>query len=76
MITEQSVQYYAKSVAIHVQVYQRPERQEDLEEMRARVAEAVEGHVVLELACGGGYWTEVLAESAESVVATDINPAM
>ena len=76
MITEQSVQFYAKSAAHHDQVYDQPERQHDLADMRRHVAEALRGHVVLELACGTGYWTEVIAASAESVVATDINAEM
>ena len=76
MITEQSAQYYAKSAAHHDAVYDKPERQHDLAAMREHVAEALRGHVVLELACGTGYWTEVIAASADSVVATDINPEM
>ena len=76
MITEQSAQFYAKSAANHDRVYDKPERQHDLVEMRKHVAEALRGHVVLELACGTGYWTSVIAESADSVVATDINPEM
>lgn len=76
MITEQSVQYYAKSASNHDRVYDKPERQDDLAAMRARVAEALRGHVVLELACGTGYWTRAIAASADSVVATDINPEM
>jgi SAM-dependent methyltransferase len=76
MITEQSAQYYAKSAAAIDAAYAIPERQDDLEEMVERVAELLDGHTVLELACGTGWWTAVLAEVAEHVVATDINPAL
>jgi protein-L-isoaspartate O-methyltransferase len=76
MITEQSAQFYAKSASNHDRVYDRPERQHDLAAMRTHVAEALRGHVVLELACGTGYWTSVVAASADSVVAIDINPEM
>jgi protein-L-isoaspartate O-methyltransferase len=76
MITEQSAQFYAKSASNHDRVYDKPERQHDLAAMRTHVAEALRGHVVLELACGTGYWTSVVAASADSVVAIDINPEM
>ena len=76
MITEQSAQYYAKTAAIHDVIYAMPERLDDLEEMMERVSDVLEGHSVLELACGTGYWTEVLAESAASVLAIDINEDM
>ncbi|MDB5934774.1 MAG: SAM-dependent methyltransferase [Massilia sp.] len=76
MITEQSAQFYAKSASNHDRVYDKPERQDDLAAMRTHVAEALRGHVVLELACGTGYWTNVIAASADSVVATDINEEM
>lgn len=76
MITEQSAQFYAKSASNHDRVYDKPERQQDLAAMRTHVAEALRGHVVLELACGTGYWTSIIAASADSVVATDINPEM
>lgn len=76
MITEQSAQFYAKSASNHDRIYDRPERQSDLADMRQHVAEVLRGHTVLELACGTGYWTRLLAEVADRVVATDINPEM
>lgn len=76
MITEQSAQYYAKSASNHDRIYDRPERQDDLAAMRGHVAEALRGHTVLELACGTGYWTRIVAGTADKVVATDINPEM
>jgi ubiquinone/menaquinone biosynthesis C-methylase UbiE len=76
MISEQSAQFYAKTAAHHDRIYDKPERQEDLAAMRTKVAEVLRGHNVLELACGTGYWTRVIAETADAVVATDINPEM
>ena len=44
MITEQSAQFYAKSASNHDRVYDKPERQHDLAEMRTHVAEALHCH--------------------------------
>ncbi|MES2152836.1 MAG: class I SAM-dependent methyltransferase [Pseudomonadota bacterium] len=76
MISEQSAQYYAKSASNHDRVYDRAERQDDLAAMHGHLAETLRGHTVLELACGTGFWTRTLAETAERVLATDINPEM
>ena len=76
MSKEQLVGFYAKSAAQVERVYDKPERQHDLAELRAEVAQVLRGHVVLELACGSGFWTSVIARAADSVLATDINPAM
>lgn len=68
--------YYAQKAAVLEQAYEIPERQEELECLQEELDETLAGHRVLELACGAGYWTQFYAYSAESVLATDVNPEM
>jgi len=65
--------YYARRAGEYERIYEKPERQADLRELRAWLAETFDGAEVLEVACGTGYWTEVIARTAQSVTATDIN---
>ncbi|GGC18976.1 class I SAM-dependent methyltransferase [Pseudoduganella buxea] len=53
--------------------YDEPACQDDLAAVAARVADVLAGHTVLELACGTGYWTRIIAETADAVHATDIS---
>jgi SAM-dependent methyltransferase len=76
MLNTDSDAYYAARAATYEEIYDRPERQEELSRLHDRVAELMEGHAVLEVACGTGYWTRQLAEVAASVTAVDSNPAM
>jgi len=65
--------YYAERAEEYERIYQKPERQADLRRLRNFVETAFTGADVFEVACGTGYWTEILARSAASVVAMDIN---
>jgi len=65
--------YYAGRANEYERIYQKPERQADLQRLRRFVGDTFAGKDVLEVACGTGYWTEILARCAASVVATDIN---
>ena len=67
------IDYYAQRAQEYERIYEKPERQEDLQFLRQFVEQQFAGHHVLEIACGTGYWTQVLADTAESVLATDIN---
>ena len=68
--------YYAKRAAEYEQVYQKPERQAELEWLRGRIPELFIGRQVLEVACGTGYWTQFIARSARHVYAGDINDSV
>lgn len=65
--------YYAQRASEYERIYQKPERQADLRTPREFVAQTFAGRRVLEIACGTGWWSEVLASAANSVLATDIN---
>ena len=52
------------------------EQLEDLDEAHEQLSKLLAGHRILELGCGTGGWTEVLAETAESIVAVDASAAM
>src|SRR5262245_51295140 len=65
--------YYAQRALEYERIYHKPERQADLQELHNLVERTFAGAAVLEVACGTGYWTEVLARSAASVTAVDIN---
>lgn len=68
--------YYAQRVNNYESIYHKPERQAELTAMQERLCRVLEGHRVLEVACGTGYWTERYAPVAASVLATDINQVM
>ncbi|WP_394777445.1 class I SAM-dependent methyltransferase [Undibacterium sp.] len=69
-------EYYAQRAKTYETIYQKPERQADLQVLKQRISTILQDHKVLELACGTGYWTESFAAAAASVTATDINQAM
>lgn len=68
---EDLLQYYGDRAPEYDRIYQKPERQPDLAAMRSWLAERVADKKVLEVACGTGYWTAVMAETASQILATD-----
>jgi len=63
--------YYARRAAEYEKIYQKPERQADLARLRGDLPALFEGERVLEIACGTGYWTPLIAAKAQSVLAVD-----
>jgi SAM-dependent methyltransferase len=66
-------QYYGKRASEYEQIYDKPERQAQLEWLRHRIPEIFRDRTVLEVACGTGYWTQFIAPAARHVHACDIN---
>ena len=65
--------YSAARAAEYERIYDKPERQDDLQRLRALIPAYFAGRSVLEIACGTGYWTQFIAPLASSVTALDIN---
>src|SRR6185436_16748370 len=63
--------FYARRAAEYERIYAKPERQADLALLRARIAALFSGRSVLEVACGTGYWTAVIAPQAKAITAID-----
>lgn len=68
--------YYPHRTPDYEEVYDKPERQDDLALLKTKVPELLAGRRVLELACGTGWWTQWIAPTAASVLATDQSPEM
>jgi demethylmenaquinone methyltransferase/2-methoxy-6-polyprenyl-1,4-benzoquinol methylase len=66
------VEYYRRRAGEYEAIYAKPERQADLAVLRKDVPQRLAGRRVLEIACGTGYWTALVAPLAASVVATDM----
>lgn len=72
-MNQDMIAYYARRAKEYEKTYHRPERQEDLLKIRKLLPEVFTGKKVLEIGCGTGYWTPSISQTAESVLATDIN---
>jgi ubiquinone/menaquinone biosynthesis C-methylase UbiE len=68
------VKYYKRQAEDYEESYEwsDPNRQEEQELIGDAIIESLRLRRVLEVACGAGYWTRVLSESAGMITATDI----
>lgn len=63
--------YYRSRAPEYDQVYLKPERQTDLRDIERWLPRKLADASVLEVACGTGYWTRFIAQSAAHIVAID-----
>ena len=71
MASAELVDYYRRRAGEYEAIYAKPERQADLAILREEIPRRLAGRRVLEVACGTGYWTALVAPVATGVVATD-----
>jgi trans-aconitate methyltransferase len=67
------VTYYKNRAAEYENIYHKPERQSDLLRATGLLQNIFHNKNSIEIACGTGYWTERMAATAKSILATDIN---
>ena len=67
------IEYYARRATEYEIIYQKPERQKDIQYLAGILIAIFKERDVLEVACGTGFWTQFIAESANSILATDCN---
>ena len=67
------IDYYAKRANEYERIYEKPERQNDLAKLKELFQKTCAGHYILEIACGTGYWTQAISQTAKSITATDFN---
>ncbi len=67
------IEYYDRRAAEYDRIYERddPERQKELAGLKVQLEAIVRGRDVLEIACGTGYWTEIMSKAAKSITAVD-----
>lgn len=75
---ESLINYYKQRAPEYEQIYYRdfPVKRKELDEEAARLEQHVKGKNVLDLACGTGYWTKVISQTAQSIIASDISAEM
>ncbi|MCK4632402.1 MAG: class I SAM-dependent methyltransferase [candidate division Zixibacteria bacterium] len=78
MTDHKLIDYYRARASEYEQIYYRdvPDRRKEIDEEADHLRQLVKDRHVLELACGTGYWTEIMAETAASIVASDVSPEM
>ena len=67
------IKYYKDRANEYEKIYSKPERQTELNFFSNQLQEIFANKTVFEVACGTGYWTERIAETANHITATDIN---
>jgi len=69
-------QYYSQRAQEYEKIYTLPERKKNLSEIKEFLKESFSEKEGFEIACGTGYWTQFISETAKSIFAMDINASV
>jgi len=75
MKTEQ-ILYYSQRAKEYEKIYNLPERQKNIAQIKQYLKNSFSKKEVFEIACGTGYWSQYISETAKSIFATDINDSV
>jgi demethylmenaquinone methyltransferase/2-methoxy-6-polyprenyl-1,4-benzoquinol methylase len=70
------IAYYKDRAKEYEAIYLKPERQDEIKTVTTLLQNLFADKTVFEIACGTGFWTQKIAETATSVFATDINTSV
>lgn len=78
MVDPETVRYYRARAAEYEQIYYRKDqaRRREIDDEIERLVWLSRGKVVLDSACGSGFWTEHMSQNAALIVAIDISREM
>lgn len=72
-LNSDTILYYKDRAREYEKIYFKPERQNDLKRATEILQVVFNNKEIFEIACGTGYWTERIAKTAKTILATDIN---
>jgi len=70
------VTYYSSRAKEYENIYYKPERQNDIPKVISYLQKHFKNKVLIEIACGTGYWTQKVSKTAMHILATDINKSV
>jgi len=70
------ITYYSLRAQEYENIYDKPERQHDILKAINYLQKHFKNKVLIEIACGTGYWTQHIGKTAKHILATDINKSV
>lgn len=72
-MNKDQISYYSERAEEYEEIYNKPERQQDIPKLINYLQEHFNNKDIIEIACGTGYWTQYVSKTAKHILATDIN---
>jgi demethylmenaquinone methyltransferase/2-methoxy-6-polyprenyl-1,4-benzoquinol methylase len=67
------IRYYSERAEEYEKIYDKPERQQDIHKVINFLQQYFNNKGLIEIACGTGYWTQLISKTAKNILATDVN---